>query len=149
MSRSLVAPAASYTCHRKAKKWYDRDCGKIMKITERQKTLLEKEAVAVATINEDGSPNLIAIGYAKVVFPTIIVITDNYMKLTTKNIRRDPRICLAVWTKDWEEGYKFTGKAEYQTKGKWADFVKRMPENKNMSAKGAIVVTVDNIFKLG
>jgi len=120
-----------------------------MKITERQKGLLETQAIALATINEDGSPNLIAIVWAKVVSPTTIVITDNFMKHTPENIKRDPRICLAVWTKDWEEGYKFAGKAEYQNSGKWAEFVKGMKENKGYPAKAAIVVSVENIYKLG
>lgn len=120
-----------------------------MTITDRQKQLLETEAVAVATINEDGSPNLIAIGYARVVAPDTIVITDNFMKHTPENIKRDPRICLAVWTKDWEEGYKFVGKAEYQASGKWADYVKAMKENKGYLAKAAVVVAVEGIYKLG
>lgn len=119
------------------------------KINKRQKELLEKEAVAVGTINKDGSPNVIAIGYARVVSPDEIVITDNFMKVTNMNIQRDPRICLAVWTKDWEEGYKFVGKAQYQTKGKWAKYVKDMKENKEYAAKGAIVVKVEGIYSLG
>lgn len=117
-------------------------------INERQKELLEKEAVAVATISSDGSPNLIAVAYVKVVSSNTIVITDNFMKQTPENLKKDPRICLAVWTKDWEEGYKFIGKAEYQTVGRWADFVKAMKENEGMSAKGAIVVDVEQIYKL-
>jgi len=120
-----------------------------MNITERQKKLLETEAVAVATINEDGSPNLIAVGYARVVTPSIIIITDNFMKHTPENIKKDPRICLAVWTKDWNEGYKFVGKVEYQTQGKWAKYVKEMKENKDYPAKATIVVSVENIYKLG
>ena len=120
-----------------------------MNITDRQKELLQEEAVAVASVNDDGSPNLIAVGYAKVVSPATIVITDNFMKHTPENIGRDPRICLAVWTKDWEEGYKFVGKADYYTSGKWVDFVKKMEENKNFPAKGAIVVSVESIYKLG
>lgn len=120
-----------------------------MEITQRQKELVETEAMAVASINQDGSPNLIAVGAARVVSKDTIVITDNFMHRTPENIKRDPRICLAVWTKDWEEGYKFIGKAEYQTSGKWVDFVKKMKENKGYSAKAAIVVTVTNVYKLG
>lgn len=120
-----------------------------MKINQRQKELLETEAIAVATINEDGSPNLIAVALAKVVFPSTIIITDNFMKHTPENIIKDSRICLAVWTKDWKEGYKFVGKAEYQTQGKWAKFVKEMKENKGYPAKAAIVVSVKNIYRLG
>jgi len=120
-----------------------------MQINKRQKELLENEAVALATVNPDSSPNVIAVGFAKVVSPTEIVITDNYMRLTNKNIERDPRVCLAVWTKDWEEGYKFVGKAKYSTTGKWAKFVKEMEENKGYAAKGAVVVKVGKIYKLG
>lgn len=119
-----------------------------MDINQRQKELLETEAVAVATINSDGSPNLIAVAYAKVVSPKMIIITDNFMKQTPGNIKRDPRICLAVWTKDWNEGYKFVGKAEYQSLGEWADYVKAMKENEGLSAKGAIIVNVDQVYKL-
>lgn len=120
-----------------------------MKINKRQKELLETEAIAVATINKDGSPNLIAVALAKVVSSSTIIITDNFMSHTPENIKKDPRICLAVWTKDWKEGYKFVGKAEYQTQGKWAKFVKEMKENKGFPAKAAIIITIENIFKLG
>ena len=40
-----------------------------MEVTKRQKELLEKGAVAVATINQDGSPDVITIGFPKVVDP--------------------------------------------------------------------------------
>jgi len=120
-----------------------------MEITSRQTKLLGTEAVAFASINEDGSPNLIAVGYAKVVSPSEIIITDNFMKHTPENIKRDPRVCLAVWTKDWEEGYKFVGKAEYYSSGKWFEFIKQMKENKGCPAKGAILIKVEFILKLG
>ncbi|MFH1833194.1 MAG: pyridoxamine 5'-phosphate oxidase family protein [Candidatus Levyibacteriota bacterium] len=123
-----------------------------VEITKRQKELLETEAIAVATINQDGSPNLITVVFAKVVTPSIIIITDNFMRNTPENIKRDSRICVAVWAKDWKkkaEGYKFIGKAEHQTEGKWAQYVKEMKENQGYPAKAAIIVEVENIFKLG
>ncbi len=120
-----------------------------IEITQRQKELLETEAVAVATINTDGSPNVIAISYAKVAEQDAVIITDNFMKQTVENIKKDPRICLAVWTKDWNEGYKFIGKAQYYTTGVWMNYVKKMKENKNLPAKGAIVINVNGIYKLG
>lgn len=120
-----------------------------MSISENQKKLLETEALAVATINKDGSPHLIAVGYTRVINSTTVVITDNFMKQTPENIKNDSRICLAVWSKDWKEGYRFVGNAEYQTTGKYVDYVKTMKVNEGYPAKGALVVTVDNIQKLG
>lgn len=120
-----------------------------IKITKRQKEIIETEAVAFASINPDGSPNLIAVGDLRVVSPNQVVITDNFMKQTFENIKKDFRVCLATWTKNWEEGYKFIGKAEYYDDGKWVEFVKNLEANKGYPAKGAILITIDNIFKLG
>lgn len=117
-------------------------------INNRQKELLETEAVAVATTNEDRGPNLIAVACVRVVDPKTVIITDNFMHHTPENIKRDSRICLGVWTKNWSEGYKFIGGATYQTSGKWVNYVKNMKENEGLSAKGAIIVTVEKIIKL-
>ncbi|MEM7820479.1 MAG: hypothetical protein QW761_02685 [Candidatus Aenigmatarchaeota archaeon] len=40
------------------------------------------------------------------------------------------------------------GTAKYFQTGKWAQFVKKMPENKGMPAKGLIVLTVKEIKRL-
>jgi len=116
-------------------------------INTKQKTLLQTEPVAVATVNSDGSPNVIAVMEVKVFDDTTIVITDNFMRLTKENILRDPRICLGVWTKD--EGYKFVGVAQYFSEGKWIDFITAIKENDGYSRKGAIVVKVGKVFSLG
>lgn len=120
-----------------------------MEISPRQKELLESQAVAVATINADGSPNLIAVADVRVVSPTEILITDNFMHTTPKNITRDPRICCAVWSSDRNEGWKITGTATYHESGTWVSYVKAMDENKGYPAKGAILVSVTGIYKLG
>jgi len=115
-------------------------------ITETQNQLFEKGPVAMATVNEDGSPNVIAVA-VKVFNETTIVITDNFMRLTKDTIPRDGRVCLGVWTE--EEGYKFIGKAQYYAEGTWVDFVKSLEENNGYAAKGAIVVTIEKIIPLG
>ena len=112
------------------------------------KGLIESSALAFSTINPDNTPNVIGVAYVKVVSPNQIIITDNYMKQTKENIEKNNAVCLAVWNKDWE-GYKLIGTAEYFTEGKWKEFVEKMPENKDESAKGAILITVSELIKLG
>jgi len=116
-------------------------------ITDKQKILLEKEPVALATVNEDGSPNVIAVMAVKVVDEKTIVITDNYMNSTKANICRNKKICLAVWTKD--EGYKFIGNVAYHDDGKWLSYVKQNKDNNGYPCKGAVVVTVKKVISLG
>lgn len=114
-------------------------------IDDKVKQLIESEAVAVGTVMPDGKPNIIGVACVKVVEGKIL-ITDNYMNQTIKDIKNNQRVALAVWNKKWE-GCKLIGVAEYFTQGKWLERVRAIPENKGMPAKGAIVVTVNRIIK--
>jgi predicted pyridoxine 5'-phosphate oxidase superfamily flavin-nucleotide-binding protein len=120
-------------------------------ISEDLKALIENNALALATVDAEGKPHCIAVGYAKVVEDNQILITDNFMAETRNNIQKKPFVSLSVWTRNWEEeseGYELKGTAEYFDKGEWRDKVKKIPENRDEPCKGAILVTVNKIKKL-
>lgn len=115
------------------------------------KKLIENNPLALATVNEDGAPHCIAVAFAKVISKNQILITDNYMTKTTKNIQRISKIAITVWNRNWEEnciGYELKGDAKYFKQGKWYERVKKIPENEGEPCKGAILVTVNKIKKL-
>jgi len=112
------------------------------------KRIIEENPVAFATVDSKGNPNVIAVAFVKVIGKNKVLITDNYMKQTRENLILNDNVCLAVWSKDWN-GYKLLGTAEYHSTGKWKKHVEKMPENDGLSAKGAILVTVSQIIKLG
>ena len=120
-------------------------------IDEAMKELIEKEAMVLATVNESGNPHVIVVGYAKVK-DNKIIITDNFMAETPKNIAKNNNVELLVWSRDWEgkdcKAYEFKGTASYETTGEWAKFVKELEVNKGYAAKAAVVVTVTNVKKL-
>lgn len=109
------------------------------------KEIIENNPTAFATINEN-RPYVIAVAYVKVKDGKLI-ITDNYMKTTIENIKKNNNISLVVWNKKWE-GYQVNGEAEYFNSGKYYDFVKSIKENKEEPCKGAIVIKINNIKKL-
>ena len=120
-------------------------------IGEDLQALIENNALALATVDAEGKPHCIAVGYAKVVEDNQILITDNFMAETRNNIIKKPDVSLCVWTRNWEEeceGYELKGTAEYFEKGDWRDKVKKIPENRDEPCKGAILVTVNKIKKL-
>ncbi len=87
----------------------------------------------------------------KVVSDNRILITDNYMVETRRNIQRNPNVTITVWNKEWEKnciGYELKGTAEYFDSGEWYNKVKSIPENKDEPCKGAILVTVKKIKRL-
>jgi len=110
------------------------------------KDKLERATIAVATADKQGKPHNIAIMYAKV-RDDKIVITNNYMKTTVNNLKENNKISLVFWQK--EKGWRIDGEAEYFDSGEWLDFVKDMPENKDMPCKGAVVINVKEIKELG
>ena len=123
----------------------------MVEITGDMKKLVEENALAFATIGEDGNPHCIAVGYVKVVSKNQVLITDNYLVKTVKNIKRNPSVALAVWSRNWEDdckGFEFVGIAKYFTEGKWFEEVKKIPENEGEPCKAAILITVNKIKKL-
>ena len=123
------------------------------KLNKNIKELLETNAVAVATISEVGTPHCIAIGFPKVISDSEVLITDNYMNETPKNIQNNSSVSLAVWSRNWEndeecEGYELKGEASYYKEGDLHKKVKSMPENTGMPCKGVILVSVNTIKKM-
>ncbi len=120
----------------------------MIKINSETKKLIEENPLALGTIDNTYKPNVIAVACVKVVSQNQILITDNYMKQTKENLDKNNNVCLAVWDKEWS-GVKLIGSIEYFTSGKWKEFVEKMPDNNGLPAKGAILVTISELIKLG
>ena len=104
------------------------------------KNMIENNPVALAT-SSGKKPHVIGVAYVKVVGTDKLLVTDAYMKTTVSNIKKNKNVSLAVWDKRWK-GYTLQGTAAYFTKGRWADHVKNMKENKGHPVKGAILISV-------
>jgi len=116
-------------------------------ISEEIKKIVEENPMALATIDNEGNPYCIVIACVKIK-DNKIVITNNYMNKTLKNIQDNNKVCLVVWDNNMN-GYQFVGEAEYFEEGKWLDFVKAIEENKDEPCKGAIVIEINEIKKCG
>ncbi len=116
-------------------------------IDKNTKKLIEENPMSLGTVNKDGTPNVIGVAFVKVISDSQIVITDNYMSQTKQNIHENNNVCIALWDKDWI-GCKIIGTAEYFTEGKYKTLVEELEENKGLSAKGAILVTIKKVIKL-
>ena len=106
---------------------------------------MESNPVAFATITTDNKPNVIGVAFIKVMSEDQILITDNYMNQTIKDISQNKNVCLIVWDSKMH-GYKLIGVAKYFTSGKWKNYVKKMEENKGLPTKGAILIKISKII---
>jgi len=117
-----------------------------MEINEGIKKMIEENVVAFASCDDNGNLRNIAVAFVKVK-DNKIIITNNYMKTTLENIKKNNNVSLAVWEE--ENGFGIDGAAEYYEEGEWYDFVKSLKENEDEPCKGAIVIEVNNVRKLG
>lgn len=104
--------------------------------------------MALATYGRSNGLNVVAIACCKVVGPDLILATDNYFNKTRKNLSENPRIALAVWSKDEKEGYQLKGEAQYLTSGKWKKAVDQDPDNEGLAHKAAVLIRVKEIWDL-
>ncbi len=119
-----------------------------MEINEGIKNMIENNALGFASVDENGNPHNIAVGYVQVVSKNQLLVSNNWIEETIENIKNNPNVSLVVWRQDWKEncvGYELKGTAEYFTSGVWVDRIKKIPINKGEPCKGAILVTVNKI----
>ncbi len=115
------------------------------------KKIIEDHALGLATVDKNGNPHNIAVGYVKVISENQLLISDNYLEETIQNIKLNPNVALVVWISNWKEnciGYELKGKVEYFTSGKWVEAIKKIPANNGESCKGAILITINKIKPL-
>ena len=119
-----------------------------MEINNGMKKMIEGNALGFATVDGQGNPHNIAVGYVKVISKNELVITNNYLNETIENLKNCKKVSLVVWDREWENkciGYELKGTAKYFTEGKWVDLIKKIPTNKGEPCKGAILVTIDKL----
>ncbi|MBN2052537.1 pyridoxamine 5'-phosphate oxidase family protein [Candidatus Woesearchaeota archaeon] len=103
----------------------------MIEITPEIRDLIQRNAVALAAIDPEGKPHCIAVGDVKVVSQNQVLIGDNYMVETTRNIQNNKNVSLVVWCDNWKEtctGYELRGTAEYFKEGKWREMIKKSPQ---------------------
>ncbi|NYB52848.1 MAG: pyridoxamine 5'-phosphate oxidase family protein [Methanobacteriaceae archaeon] len=120
-----------------------------MTMSKEMMDAIEKDLVFLATASSEGIPNVVPIGFARPIDNGSILIADNYMNKTRKNIEENPHV--AIVTKDAKTNpYQFKGTAEIFESGEIFDEVVEWALNvmTKLNPKAAIVVKVTEIYSV-
>jgi len=100
----------------------------------------------LATSTKEGKPNICNIGGKYIREDGKIVIVDNFMKKTIKNIQENPEIAILI--RKEKEAYQIKGTASYFIEGEeYEEAFKWMKlKGDKYPAKGAIIVTVHSVY---
>ena len=120
-----------------------------MTMTKEMIEAVEKDLVFLATSSKEGIPNVVPIGFARPIDEETILIADNYMNKTRKNLEENPNISLV--TKDATKcPFQFKGKIEIFESGKYFDIVTEWGQNAmtKLTPKAAILMKVEEIYSI-
>lgn len=116
-----------------------------MTLTTDQERLIEgNNIVVLATADKYGQPRAVLVE-TNVVQGNKIVITDNQMNITERNIVENPLVSILAFNKDYGKFLKISGKAAYYSDQGHLDWARSLETNKNWASKGVIEVIIDNI----
>lgn len=119
-----------------------------MVMTEEMMDAVEKDNVVFfATATKEGVPNVVPIGFARPIDNKTIMIVDNYLNKTRKNLEDNPKASLVP--RDASKcPYQFKGTVEILTSGKvfddavdWATSVMS-----KLAPKAAVILNVEEIY---
>ena len=121
-----------------------------MVLTEEMKDAIEKDNVVFfATATPDGVPNVVPIGFARPIDDNTILIVDNYLNKTRKNLEDNPKASLVV--RDASKApYQFKGTAQIVESGKYFDDAVDWATSvmSQLAPKAAVLLKVEEIYSV-
>ena len=112
-------------------------------------TALKKTSpICIATSTKDGVPNINYVTFLKEYDDETIVVADNKLFKTLKNIQSNPVLSFVVLDPDAKKAYQVKGKIKYITEGEKYDYTLKWVQGKrpDLTPKGAVFMTVDEIY---
>ena len=118
-----------------------------MKLSGDVLDVLRDGLVFVATSSGSGVPNVVPIGFARPLDESTILIADNFMDKTRKNLEENPKIAL-IPKEAAKCPYQFKGTVQIFTSGKYFDEVTEWGENAmtKLKPKAAILMKIQETY---
>jgi len=115
-----------------------------------------KFCLYLATVDEQGVPNVVPVGSGQVLDEQTILLADNFMGKTRHNLERNPRAALAVADEGALEGYQLKGHAELVGSGPLLERVRQHMEeacrrfgiSPPIVPRAAVVFRVEEVYAL-
>lgn len=118
------------------------------KLTLEMKDMIEKQLAYVATVNKEGIPNLGPKRSMRILDENTLIYNENTGKQTLKNILDNGKVAVAY--SDWAklDGYRFVGKAEVFTEGKYFEEAVEWAKGKMGAPKAAVLIHIEEVYTL-
>jgi hypothetical protein len=111
-------------------------------------TLEKQKPAPVATADGEGTPNVVYVGFLKVLDDETILIGDNFFYKTAANLAENPKVSILCYDTETKKSFQIKGTATVHKEGKHFDEMTKwvLAVNNKLPAKAAVVVKVEEVF---
>lgn len=119
------------------------------RLTPAMQEMIAQQQCFVATVGEDGWPNVGPKRSTRVLDAEHLAFNEVTGRHTYANLRRDPRVAVAVVDREHMDGYRFLGRAEVLEEGALFESAVRAAEERGAPRPRAVVrIRVEEIYSL-
>lgn len=113
-----------------------------------QEIIAKQDVFPIATANQDGTPNVVPMTFVKVYDENNLLVVDNFMNKTRKNLVSNAQMAICVWDLKAGQAYQIKGRTTRSTSGKVFDEAKKWVEEKmpGLQAQAAVLLSVEQVF---
>ena len=117
--------------------------------TEMMDAIEKNKLVFLATSNKDKNPNLVPIGLARPLDNKTILLVDNFMNKTYKNLKENPKASIVV-ADVTKCPFQFKGTVEIHESGKYFDDAVEWAKSvmTQLEPKSAVLLKVEEIYSV-
>jgi uncharacterized protein len=122
----------------------------MVKLNEDIKTaFLKVKVFPVATASKDGIPNVVPMGFCKLMDDETIWIADNFMLKSLANLKENPNIAIYIWGPDTGGCFQIKGKADLIDSGEKFEKMRSIvhASKPGLPAKTLIEVKISEVFQ--
>lgn len=119
-------------------------------LTQEMKDMLKEQLCMIATVTEEGLPNIGPKRSGRLYSDHQIIWNENTNKQIIKDIERGSKVAIAIVDRPKLKGFRFVGSAKVYREGEkpYEDAAEAAPSMKMGRPKAAIVVDIEKIYLL-
>ncbi len=106
----------------------------------------KQKPLPIATADKSGKPNVVFVTQWRILDDETILIVDNFMNKTRKNIEVNPNLALVVYDSEIKKSYQIKGTVDIENKGDRYTIAKEIADAKKLPCNAAVVFHVKEIY---
>jgi len=119
------------------------------RLTEEMKAMIQAQQCFIGTADENGVPNVAPKQSTRVLDDETLIFTEVIGRRTYENLKKNPRVAVAVVNREILDGYRFVGQATLHESGELYDRAAAATEKAGFPRPKAVVtIKIEEIYTL-